>query len=74
MIWKGDERKRSWPNFKVLSQKLPGGTEETYEIFSQDCRSARRHLKPGRPEYDAEVLTTQPRRSIVKERKKGDKE
>jgi hypothetical protein len=25
------ERKRSWPNFKVLSYHLPGGTEKTDE-------------------------------------------
>jgi hypothetical protein len=29
--WKGFGRKRSWPNFKILSQHLPGGTEENYE-------------------------------------------
>jgi hypothetical protein len=27
MNWKGFGRKWSWPNFKVLSQRLPGGTE-----------------------------------------------
>jgi hypothetical protein len=27
MNWKGFGRKRSWYNFKVLSQDLPGGTE-----------------------------------------------
>jgi hypothetical protein len=28
MNWKGFGRKWSWPNFKVLTQHLPGGTEE----------------------------------------------
>jgi hypothetical protein len=27
MNWKGFGRKWSWPNFKVLSQHLPGGSE-----------------------------------------------
>jgi hypothetical protein len=27
--WKGCGRKQLWPNFKVLSQNLPGGTEES---------------------------------------------
>jgi hypothetical protein len=31
MNWKGFGRKWSWPNFKVLSWNLPGGTEEKYE-------------------------------------------
>jgi hypothetical protein len=29
MNWEGFGRKWSWPNFKVLSWHLPGGTEET---------------------------------------------
>jgi hypothetical protein len=28
---KGFGRKQSWPNFKVLSQHLPGRTEENHE-------------------------------------------
>jgi hypothetical protein len=28
MNWKGCGRKRSWPNFKVLSRHLSGRTEE----------------------------------------------
>jgi hypothetical protein len=31
MIWKGFSRKRSWPDFKVLSQNSSGETEENYE-------------------------------------------
>jgi hypothetical protein len=30
MSWKGCGRKRLWPNFKVLSQHLPGGAEESH--------------------------------------------
>jgi hypothetical protein len=29
--WKGCGRKGPWPNFKVLFQHLPAGTEENYE-------------------------------------------
>jgi hypothetical protein len=31
MIWKEFGRKQSWPNFEMLSQHLPGGTEENYK-------------------------------------------
>jgi hypothetical protein len=31
MNWKGSGRKRSWPNFKVLSRNSPGGIEENHE-------------------------------------------
>jgi hypothetical protein len=31
MNWKGSGRKRSWPNFKVLSQHFPADTEENHE-------------------------------------------
>jgi hypothetical protein len=29
--WKGFGRKRSWPNFKALSQHFSGGTEENHK-------------------------------------------
>jgi hypothetical protein len=29
--WKGFGRKRTWPNFKVLSQHSPGGTKENHK-------------------------------------------
>jgi hypothetical protein len=31
MHWKGFGRKRLWPDFKALSQRLPEGTEENQE-------------------------------------------
>jgi hypothetical protein len=31
MNWKGYRRKRLWPNFKVLSQQWPEGTEENHK-------------------------------------------
>jgi hypothetical protein len=55
-MWK----KRSWRNFEVLSQDLPGGTEENHE----NCRDSR-DLNPGPPEYESGVLTTGPRRSVL---------
>jgi hypothetical protein len=40
MNWNGFSRKRSWPNFKVLSRHLPGGTDETHRNLNQDSRSS----------------------------------
>jgi hypothetical protein len=37
MKWKGFGTKRSWPNFKVLSQ--PGELRKTAKTFDQDSRS-----------------------------------
>jgi hypothetical protein len=51
-------RKRSWPHLKVLSKHFTEGTEENHEKLSQDIRSPGRDLNPGRPEYEAVVLTT----------------
>jgi hypothetical protein len=48
--------------FKVLFQHLPGGTEDN---LSQDIRSPGRNFKPRSPEYEAVVLTTEPRCSVV---------
>jgi hypothetical protein len=47
---------------KVLSQNLPGQTEES----SLDNRSPGRHLNPGPPEYEAGLLTTRQQRSMGK--------
>jgi hypothetical protein len=58
MNWKGGRRKRSLPDFKVLSQHSPGKTEEKYENLSQNNRSSCRDLNLGPPGY--RVLTTQP--------------
>jgi hypothetical protein len=61
---KGFCRKQSRPDFKVLSLHLLGGTEETHENLNQNSRSPVRELKPGPPDYEAGMLTTQPRRSV----------
>jgi hypothetical protein len=63
---KGFGRKRSWPNLKLLSQTLPGGTEENHENLSQDCWPPCRDLNPGPPEYEVGVLITRPRRILLK--------
>jgi hypothetical protein len=63
MNWKGCGRKRSWPDFEVLSRTLPGGTDENHEM-PQDSLSLGRYLNPGPPEYEAELLGIRPRRRI----------
>jgi hypothetical protein len=62
MNWKGCGRKRSWPNFKVLSQHLPDVLRKTMK--TSISRSQDRDLNSGPPEYEAGVLRTQPRRSV----------
>jgi hypothetical protein len=49
----------------ILSKHSPGENEENNEILCQDTWSASRDLNSGPPEYDAEVLTTQQRRSAI---------
>jgi hypothetical protein len=60
MIWK----KQSCHNFKVLSWYSTEETEENHEELSEDSRSQGWNLNPGPPDYQAEVLNTQPRRSV----------
>jgi hypothetical protein len=62
MTCKGFGKKGSWPNFKALSRHSPGGS--TTKKLSEDSRSPGIDLKAGPPEYEAGVLTTQPRRSV----------
>jgi hypothetical protein len=64
MNWKGCARKRSWSNFKVLSQYLPGRTEGNHKKNCQDSRSLGRDLNPDLQNTKAEVLTSRPRRSL----------
>jgi hypothetical protein len=42
-------RKQSWPNFKALSQHLPGGTEENHKNLSQDSQSLGQDLNLDLP-------------------------
>jgi hypothetical protein len=57
MNWKGLGRKRSWPNFEVLSRHLAGETEENHEK-PQGGRSPGRDTSPVSPEHEAGVLIT----------------
>jgi hypothetical protein len=51
MKWKECGKKRSYPNFKVLSQHLPGEIDENYKKkLSQDSLSPGRDLKSEFPE------------------------
>jgi hypothetical protein len=47
-------------------RNVPGGTEENHEKLSQVRRFPGRDLNPVPPEYEAGVLTTQPRRSVTR--------
>jgi hypothetical protein len=60
MNWKGFGRKQVWPSFKVLSQYLPGWTEENHKNLSQDSQSRGQDTNVGPPEYESGVLITQP--------------
>jgi hypothetical protein len=44
---KGFGRKRPWPNFKLISQYSPGGTEENYKSLSQDIPVCGPRFEPG---------------------------
>jgi hypothetical protein len=61
--WKGRVRKWSWPNLRQ-SRHLHESTEKNNENI-QDSRSPGLDLKPEPPEYEAGVLTTRPRRSVM---------
>jgi hypothetical protein len=57
-------KKRLWPSFKAISRNLPGETEENHQNLSKYSRPPGRDLNVGIVEYEAEVLTTRPRRSV----------
>jgi hypothetical protein len=50
-------RRASWPNFKVISRHLRGGTEENHEKH-EDNLSSGLDFNPGLPKYEAVMLTT----------------
>jgi hypothetical protein len=64
MKWRGFGRKRSWPNFKVLSRNSSGVTEVNLENLGQDSHSPGQDLNAGPPEYQEGVLTPRPRCSV----------
>jgi hypothetical protein len=60
---KGFGRKRSWPRYypRTCLKEL----RKSLKTLSQDSRSPGRDLNPGPPEYEAGVLTTRQRRSVL---------
>jgi hypothetical protein len=64
MNWKVFGRKRSWPNFKVLSRNSPAGTEKTTKNLNQDSRCL--ESNPGPPEYEIGVLSSRQQRSMIR--------
>jgi hypothetical protein len=60
--WKGC-RRRSWPNFNILSQNFPW-TKEDHEITCQDRQSPCRGLNRGPSEYEAVVVLVRLRATL----------
>jgi hypothetical protein len=55
--WKNYRRKRLWPNFKELSQPLPGWTEKNHEKSKlSEPISPCQDSNLGPPEYKARAL------------------
>jgi hypothetical protein len=63
MNWKGFGKSRRSLIYCTFFWNLPGGTEANHEK-SQSSRSPGRDLNRRPDEYEAGVLTTQPRRSV----------
>jgi hypothetical protein len=55
MIWKGFERKQSWPNLRYYPRICLEGLSKTMKNSSQIIWSPGRDFKPGPHEYDAGV-------------------
>jgi hypothetical protein len=53
MNYEGCEKKWSWPDFKIISRNVPGGTEKNHKNLGQKSRFLGRGLKPGLSEYEA---------------------
>jgi len=68
MNLKGCGRKRSCPNFKVLSQHPPGRTERNLKNCSRESRPSGHDLYTGPPEYETGVLNIQPTQKRVSSR------
>jgi hypothetical protein len=64
MNWKGCGKKRSWPNFKVLSRHLRSGTDKNTKRLSQDSQSPGWSLNPGLTEHEAGAFYSLPRLSV----------
>jgi hypothetical protein len=55
-------RKRSWPNLKYYPGICLEGPRKSEKPLSQDSRFMSRDFNPGPLEYEAQVLSTEPRR------------
>jgi hypothetical protein len=56
--------KRSYPYFRYYPSICVEGLKKAMTSLSQDSRSPGRDWNSEPPEYEAGVLTTQPRRSV----------
>jgi hypothetical protein len=61
---------RNWKQYgsgrSLIKETTPEGLKKATKTLSQGSRSPDRDLKPGPSEHEAEVLTIQPRRSVIK--------
>jgi hypothetical protein len=62
MNWKEFGKKRSWPNFNVLSLQSPAGPVKNHK--NPQSGQPVSDLNPEPPEYEAGVFTTWPRCSV----------
>jgi hypothetical protein len=58
-------RKRSWPNFKLVSSTRVEGLKTTTKHLSQDSRSPCQDFNPEPAEYEAGMLAAQPLCSVL---------
>jgi hypothetical protein len=65
MNYRGCKKKPPWPNLRYYTAIFPEVLRKTSKNLSQDSRFPGRDLNPGSSEYEAGVLTTQQRRSVV---------
>jgi hypothetical protein len=61
MNWKGYGRKQSWPNLRYYPSICLEGPRKT----TKKPQSGQLVSRPGPPEYEAGVLTTQLQRSVL---------
>jgi hypothetical protein len=67
MNWKGFGRKQSWPNFKVLSQSLHGGTDENHEKTQSGQLSLELIFDPETSRIQSRSVIHRPQCSVYKD-------
>lgn len=65
MNWKGYERKWLWANLRYYIDVCLNGLRKATKTLCHENRPARRGLNPKPVVYDAEMLTTRPRSSVI---------